>query len=81
MSPETVLYKKFSFFSKIMHKLFSCSKVKVGLLLSKKNCFICFHGNPLKMMKNVFYFILKAFFVVKIFMFLFSDFNQIEKTA
>ena len=81
MSPKTVLYKKFSFFSKIMYKFSSCSRVKVGLLLSKKNCFIYFHENPLKMIKNVFYFILKDFFVVKIFTFLFSDFSQIEKTA
>ena len=32
-------------------------------------------------MKNVFYFILKAFFVVKIFKFLSWDISQIEKTA
>ena len=82
LCPQKQFYTRSSvFFSKIMHKLFSCSKVKVGLLLSKKNCFICFHENPLKMMENAFYFILKAFFVVKIFTFLFSDFNQIDKTA
>ena len=34
--------------------------LKVGLLPSKKSCFICFNENPLKMMKNDFYFILKS---------------------
>ena len=36
----------------------------------KKNCVICFLESPLKMMKNAFYFILKALFVLKIFTFL-----------
>ena len=35
---------------------------KVRLLPSKKNCFVSSDESPLKMMKNVFYFILKAFF-------------------
>ena len=43
---------------------------EVGLSLSKKSCFICFNENPLKMMKNAFYFILKALFVLKILDFL-----------
>ena len=37
--------------------------------LPKKFLFICFNESPLKMMKNVFYFILKALFVLKIFKF------------
>ena len=37
---------------------------------SRKICFICFNESPLKMLKNAFYFILKAFFVLKIFKFL-----------
>ena len=41
----------------------------VGLSPSKKICFICFNENLLKLMKNVFYFILKALFVLKIFKF------------
>ena len=45
-------------------------KLKVGLSPSKKNCVICFIESPLKMMKNAFYFILKALFVLKIFKFL-----------
>ena len=36
-------------------------------------------GSPLKMMKNVFYFILKALFVLKIFKFLSSLFSTAEK--
>ena len=36
---------------------------KVGFSPSKKNYFICFNESPLKMMKNTFYFILKALFV------------------
>ena len=41
--------------------------------LNNKNtkiCFICFIESPLKVMKNDFYFILKALFVLKIFKFL-----------
>ena len=41
-----------------------------------KNCVICLIESPLKMMKNVFYFILKALFVLKIFEFLLRHFNQ-----
>ena len=39
---------------------------KVGLSSSKKNYFINFNESPLKMMKIVFYFILKALSVLKI---------------
>ena len=41
------------------------NNIKVGLSPSKKNYFICFNESPLKMMKNAFYFILKAPFVLK----------------
>ena len=44
--------------------------LKVGLSSSKKICFICFNDSPSKMTKNVFYFILKAVFVLKIFKFI-----------
>ena len=51
-------------------KKFACF-FKVGLSPSKKKkVFICFNGSPSKMMKNAFYFILKALFVPKIFKFL-----------
>ena len=46
------------------------SSFKVGLSPSKKICVICFIESPLKMIKNAFYFILKALFVLKIFKFL-----------
>ena len=42
---------------------------------------ICFNYNPSKMMKNAFYFILKAFFVLKIFKFLSWLFGHVGKTA
>ena len=35
-----------------------------------KKYFICFNESPLKMMKNVFYVILKSHFVLKVFNFL-----------
>ena len=39
----------------------------VRLSPSKKiNCFVCFNENPLKMVKNAFYIILKVLFVLKI---------------
>ena len=38
--------------------------------LPKKKCIICFIESPLKMMKNAFYFISKALFILKIFKFL-----------
>ena len=38
---------------------------KVGPSPSTKNCVICFIKSPLKMMKNAFYFTLKAPFVLK----------------
>ena len=39
---------------------------EVGLSPSKKICFICFNDSPSEMMKNAFYSILKALFVLKI---------------
>ena len=41
--------------------------LKVRLSFSKKVGFICLNRNPLKIMKNVFYFRWKALFVLKIF--------------
>ena len=55
--------QSFSFFNQMI-------VVKVGLLSFKKLCVICFIESPLKMLKNAFYFILKALFVLKIFKFL-----------
>ena len=44
--------------------------LKVALSPSKKKCVISFIESPLKLMKNAFYFILKALFVLKISKFL-----------
>ena len=44
--------------------------LKSGSHLPKKFCVICLIESPLKVMKNAFYFILKALFVFKIFKFL-----------
>ena len=40
---------------------------EVGLSPFKKKIFIYFNVSPLKVMKNVFYFMLKVLFVLKIF--------------
>ena len=55
--------------------------LKVGLSPSKKVCVICQSENSLKMMKNAFYFVLKAFFVLKIFKLLSWLFGYVGKTA
>ena len=49
--------------------------------LPKNFVLICLIESPLKMMKNVFYFILKALFVLKIFKFLSGLFGHVEKMA
>ena len=41
--------------------------LKVGRSPFQKNSFICFNDSPSKIMKNTFYFILKALFVLEIF--------------
>ena len=53
---------------------------KVGLSPSKKIVFICTNDIPSKVMKNAFYFILKALFVLKIYKFLSLLFCHVEKT-
>ena len=40
----------------------------IGLSRSKIAAFICFNKNPLKVMKNGFYFMLKSLFVLEIFL-------------
>ena len=55
--------------------------IKVGLSPSKNIFYICFNGSPSNMMKNAFYFILKPFFVLKIFKFLPWPFGHVEKMA
>ena len=60
--------------------LFCLILFKVGLSPSKKICVIYVTESPLKTMKNAFYFILKAFFVIKIFMFLSWLFGHVGKS-
>ena len=55
--------------------------IKVGFSPSKKNCVICFIESPLKMVKNAFYLILKALFVLMIFKFLLRLFGHVGKTT
>ena len=55
--------------------------IKVGLSPSKKICIICFIESPLKMIKNVFYFILEPLFVFKISKFSSWLFGHVEKMA
>ena len=55
----------------ISHVFVGIISLKSNSYLPKKNIFfICFNDSPSKMMKNAFYFILKALFVLKIFKFL-----------
>ena len=49
--------------------------------LLKKSCDICFIESPLNIMKNAFYFILKALFVLQIFKFLSLLLDYIGKTS
>ena len=51
----------------------------MGFSPSKKFVFIYLNESPLKMMKNAFYFILKANFVLKVFTFLYWLFDCVEK--
>ena len=53
--------------------------IKVWPSSSKKNCVICLIKSPLKMMKNTFYFLLKALFVLKIFKFFVTTFRLCRK--
>ena len=55
--------------------------VKDALLPSKKVVFICFNQNPLKLIRNGFYFILKALFLLKLFKLLLRLFLSCIKTA
>ena len=55
------------------------TQFKVRLSPFKKICVVCLIESPLKMMKNAFYFILKA--LLKIFKFLSRLFGHLGKTA
>ena len=82
-----VTCKKFSHFSpdfffadKVCKSYQKALTLKPVSHLSKIITFICFNENPLKMMKNAFYFILKALFVLKILKFLSRRFGHVEET-
>ena len=49
--------------------------------LPMKEFFICFNDSPSNMMKNRFYFILKAPFDLKVFKLLYWIFGHVDKTA
>ena len=81
---------------RLSHVLQPCTELfNVGVMISKqkfapslkldshvlKKCFLCFSEIPLKMMKNAFYFILKAPFTFKIFKFLCWLFGHVERTG
>ena len=66
MSSELLMYVQFVFRGNTTCSLYN---FKIGLSPSKK-FFIYFYDSPSKMTKNVFYFILKALVVLKIFKFL-----------
>ena len=66
---------------KTLPKLMDQVELKVGLSPSKQVFFIHFNESSLKMMKNAFYFILKALFVIKIFKFLSWLFCHAKKMA
>ena len=55
------------------------NELKVGLSPFKKKIVFSVIKSPLKMMKNAFYFIVKAFLVLKIFKFLSRLFGHEEK--
>ena len=65
-------FSKVCFLRPVLNKYFAPKMLQIlksDSHLPKKN-YSCFYDSPLKMMKNAFYFILKALFVLKIFKFL-----------
>ena len=66
---------------KVLVELILVGNLKSWTLTFQKKFFICFNDSPSKMMKNAFNFILKAFFILKIFKFLSWLFRHVEKTA
>ena len=64
---------------KVLVELILVGNLKSWTLTFQKKFFICFNESPSKMMKNAFNFILKAFFVLKIFKFLSWLFGDVGK--
>ena len=67
--------------AKSKFKIGSERKLKVGLSPFKKVCVIFFTESTLKMMKKAFYFILKAFFILRILKFLSWLFGRVKKMS
>ena len=63
-------YEKRGKYLPILHETRCNSYFFIRPSLSKKFGFICFNKSPLKIMKNAFYFLLNALFVLKIFKYL-----------
>ena len=85
---QFVIFTKHSFCSyvvifeiRIYFLFLLCFFVKVGLSPSKKHYVIYLVENPFEMMKNDFYFILKALFVLRIFKISSRLFGHAWKTA
>ena len=62
-------FYKYIYLFQLLYSIKSVFLLKSGSHFPKKNCVICLIESPLKIMKNAFYFILKALFVLKIFKF------------
>ena len=62
-----------------LENLLSILTLKSDSGFPKKKIFIFFNDRPSKTMRNAFYFILKALFVLKIFKFLSSLFGNVKK--
>ena len=71
----------FENFEKVSDKLDYQTLIKVKPIPSKNFLCICMIENPLKVIKNAFYFIVKALFVLKIFKFFSQLFGHVGKTA
>ena len=74
------LFADSAFISLLLKKAFY-SFLKSDPHLPKRFCLIYLIESPLEIMKNSFYFILKALFVLKIFKFLSQLFGHVGKTA
>ena len=64
------MLKNIHIFSAATNLLNEEKEFKVGISRSTKSVLIDFNKSPLKMMKNAFYFMLKALFVLEVFSFM-----------
>ena len=79
--PKTCLYCA-SLFHYLQHLLQNFNSIDgISSEAPAMDLFKVFIESPLKMIKNAFYSILKAFFVLKIFKFLYRIFSHVKRTA